>query len=109
MPMKECFYESYEACFRSLTKMGKDPEDVTFSLDHEKQHFEKAVQLGYAPKYGVRMVLDFPPIIEHYFIGFEDKEPSGQDMIDIFLAPDEPGKNDVEMAEKIRKELAGKS
>ena len=106
MAMGEHLFEDYDDCFRSLTRMGADPADVASSLDHEKQHFEKAMQLGYKPSYGVRMVPDFPPLIDFFFIEFEGEKPSGQDMIDILLAPDKPGYHDRELAERIKSNLA---
>lgn len=105
MPFQDVTYESYEDCFRSLTRMGVDERDVIESLDHEKQHFEKAKELGYNPVYGVRMIPDFPPPIDFYFIDWEGKEPKGQDRIDILLAPDQPSGNDLKLVEMIRSSL----
>jgi|SRR3989344_7248210 len=105
MPMMEHTYATYEDCFKSLTRMNANPDEIVECLDHEKQHFDKAKELGYQPVYGVKMVPEFPPIIDFYFIDFKDKKPVGQDMIDILLAPDQPGENDLKLVDRIRSEM----
>lgn len=105
MPMGEYTYKTYKDVYGALTRMRANPVEVTALLDHERQHFEKARRLGYQPIYGVRMVPDFPPIIDFGFIGFEGKKPVGQDMIDILLAPDTPGEDDLILAGRIQSEL----
>jgi len=108
MAVESITYKTYETCKKSLLKMGvcaSELEELLEILEHEKSHFDKAVSLGYSPKYGLRMIADFPPIILAGYIDFDGRVPAGQDMIDILLAPKIPGEHDYIFAEKIRSEL----
>jgi len=105
MAAENSTYKDYEDCLSTLVRMGSNKQDIIELLDHEKEHFEKAVELGYKPKYGIRMVPDAPPLVIAGYIDFEGKVPEGQDMIDILLAPKQPGPDDLNLAEKIQAEL----
>lgn len=74
-------------------------------LDHEKAHFQKAMELGYNPLYGIRMVVDSPPIILTGFVDFKERVPQGEDMVKILLAPENPSEDDLKLVERINREM----
>ncbi len=102
MAVKTIIYKTYGECRNSFLSSALDFEET---LDHEREHFDKAVALGYNPVYGFRVILDFPPVILAGLVDFEGRVPEGQDLIDICLAPKNPGEHDHSLAEKTRSEL----
>lgn len=95
-------YDTYEECRDTLLRMGYNEKDLLFCLRHEKAHFEKAKALGYDPVYGVRMIPDCPPVVLTWFVDFRGKEPTDDDLIAILLAPENPGEDDINLAQKLQ-------
>jgi hypothetical protein len=95
-------YDSFEDCRARLLRMGVDETHLDYILEHERAHYEKALELGYKPILQIIMLPDFPPIVDGGRIDFDGKVPQRMDMIDILLAPTYPGDDDFELAEKIR-------
>ena len=106
MTAENVTYRTYDECLNNLVKLGTDRAEAVELLDHERAHFRKSIDLGYAPLYGICMIVDAPPVIIAGFIDFEGRVPQGQDMIDILLAPKNPGADDLSLVEKIRAEIA---
>lgn len=90
----------------------KDIEDLIL---HEMAHFRKARSLGYYPHYGVYAI--FGPedrsanhaLVLSYFIDYRGKKPNARDLIEIYLAPQNPSAQDLENAARWRKALKNHS
>jgi len=94
-------FRSYDHCLDTLVRMGADRLDVENLLGHERGHYEKAVELGFKPIYGIWLVPDFPPLILAGYIDFEGAVPQGQDMIDILMAPTVSREDDIKLVKRI--------
>ena len=97
-------YDTYEECLGTLRRLKARDSTVLPILEHEKAHFEKALELGYNPQYGIHMIVDCPPAILAGFVDFKGRVPEGQDMMDILLAPEQPGEDDLKLVEEIKGE-----
>lgn len=99
MPIEN--FDRYDAFQEKLLTLNIDEEERNFILEHERQHFDRAVELGYQPFYLINYEMGPPQEIYYYGIDFKGKKPTGKHLGDILLAPDMPSFHDIEMAKKI--------
>lgn len=88
--------------------------EVEEIIIHEKAHFEKARSLGYDPVYQVFGLVDQQgdpnnTIVDAYQVDYNGRRPTGEDLIEILLAPKIPSEDDLELANRTRKSLEDKS
>ena|SRR3989344_971775 len=101
MVFERCVFESYDHCYDTLIRLKMNPSEARELVDHEKEHFDRALALGYTPIYVCYILADTIPSI----IGMTDfvgRVPEGLDMIDILMAPSQPSEDDIALATKIR-------
>jgi len=97
-------FETYHECKDFFIARGIKKRSIEYFLAHERYHFNKALELGYIPLYGISCIVDFPPIILAGFVQFEGRIPQGHDMIDILLSPKHPSPDDISQANQLESE-----
>lgn len=77
------------------------------TIAHEREHFYKAIELGYFPSYGFTIKI-FPFYGEyHISIIKQDSKQFFEDMINIASYPKNLSKGDLELIEECNKKLDG--
>lgn len=93
-------YQAYLEFLRDKTVC----EDPNYVANHERQHLERALALGYSAHYGARIVgNDFPHILIEGFVDFPEIKPTNNHLIEILLAPDKPSEDDLRLANDLIK------
>jgi len=95
-------YEEYLGFLRNCTTC----DDPDYTANHERAHLQKAQVLGYEAIYGARIIgNDFPHILLEAFVDFPGQRPTSEHFIEILLAPDIPGEDDIELIANLNKEV----
>lgn len=97
----EILTQSYDEYRKLLRDLGMPNNEVDNCITHERAHFETALKLGYNPVYGAvysPRFQDSKPLVLHCFVGFIGKKPTSKELIEICLAPSDPGLLDRTMA-----------
>jgi hypothetical protein len=105
MPIETARFSTYESYLAHLQKTDEAP-NALFIADHEREHFEAALRLGYRPIYALQHFTNDPSKPFTFAIDFIEKEPTSVDMIAICLAPREPSEGDLELVAQLRRSVA---
>ena len=92
MVVEELSFKTPDVCWEALKGMGFNGSEYHRIIEHERNHYDKAVELGYDPLCCVIISRrdGRPPKLLGAVVDFFGHYPIGQDMIDILLAPDCP-------------------
>ena len=87
--------EDLERFLREET--GWAEEDIARFIGHERAHFDKAVVLGYQPRYNARLTLDSKRV---HGLAVDVPGVTPEHMAQIAMAPEDPGYWDIELADR---------
>jgi|SRR3989338_2801037 len=98
-------FESDENFINFLLKLNKRNRYIRKVLEHEKEHLNKARELGYDSQLAVVVWDTMPPILLAETIEYVGAKPTLQDQIKIALAPQKPSKADYRLARGLGEKL----
>ena len=91
-------YPTYKEYKKALLECRISKDWALELAEHERDHFEKARELGYSPIYVSHIIPDTIDIV-YGEVDWPEKE-SPQDLIVICLAPKKPGEEDITYARR---------
>jgi len=109
MAVEKIHFGSYDEHFTFLKdKCMFSISEAREIIDHEREHYLKAKELGYSPIYAAYAVIDSPMAHIASLVDFNE-DVSPEDMIKICLAPKKPSIDDKKLAARLSTQIVNRT
>jgi|SRR3989338_2660999 len=108
MKMEHKRYLTLEEYVNGLRETELSERAIQKTIEHERAHFEKAIELGYSPVYALERFYTAGSNLATVMLNavmFNGKEPSPEHIIHILLAPKVLSGGDLDDALRLRRQI----